>query len=225
MILIFIFTVLTLVSHAQQLPMPQGTYARGRLEFAWQLPDSGEGYRRLFVHRNRGWGSQPLIEMIERASIEMSQLFPLREPLKVGDISSMKGGKISRHNSHQNGLDVDLAYYRLNGTEHEGSGSHFLENMVRKGRLSRNFDVQRNWELIKNLNRYGKVQRIFVDRAIKREICKYTKKMGEQEMFTEVLRTIRPFPHHSNHLHVRLHCPDYADKCVKQEDPEEGSGC
>lgn len=205
--------------------MPQGTYGKGSMVFAWQLPEAGEGYQRLFLNRNRGWGSQPMIDMIERTSIEMGQLFPLQDHLRVGDISTMKGGKISRHNSHQNGLDVDLAYYRLNPGGHLIEQNSFLENMVRKGRLSKNFDVQRNWELIKTLHRYGKVQRIFVDRIIKREICKYSKKIGEHEMFTEVLRTVRPFPHHSDHLHVRLHCPDYAEKCVKQEDPGDGSGC
>ncbi|HXH76794.1 MAG TPA: penicillin-insensitive murein endopeptidase [Bacteriovoracaceae bacterium] len=226
MIVLIFLSLLSSLSFGQQLPMPMGHYARGTLMFGWQLPPEGEGFMRLFQERDNGWASHSMLEVIERVALEMSQLYPLRDRLQVGDISGRNGGRIARHTSHQNGLDVDLAFYRLNGIEqrpepHRG----FLEDMVRRGKISKNFDVQRNWELIKTLHRYGKVQRIFVDRVIKRELCKYTERIGEQEIHTDVLRSIRPYPNHHNHLHVRLHCPDYAHKCTKQEDPIGGSGC
>lgn len=225
MFALLISCLITGFSWAQQLPMPSGFYSSGKLDFAWQLPQEGEGFVRLSHDRDHGWGTQSMIEMIERTSIEMSQLYPTQERLLVGAISKEKGGRIRRHNSHQNGLDVDLGYFRVNGQTSPGNPNRFLETMVRRGRLSKNFDLHRNWELVKTLFRYGKVQRIFMDRVIKRELCKYSKEIGEKEAYQEVLRSIQHYPNHRNHFHVRLHCPDFADKCRKQFEPHQDLGC
>lgn len=221
-----LIAMLSLSALAQELPQPLGRHGRGRLLNAWQLPASGEGYVRLYPNRNRGWGTQTMIDLIEKVALEMGQLFPMRDRVQIGDISSIRGGKISRHNSHQNGLDVDLAYFRLNGKEQSaGHRRGFQEVFVRKGRLTANFDLQRNWEFVKALHRHGKVTRIFVDRVIKRAFCDYAESLGENELHQDVLRSIRPYPHHHNHLHVRIACPDYATNCVNQPAPTGATGC
>jgi penicillin-insensitive murein endopeptidase len=222
-ILSFLFSLL---SYSQELPDAKGSYNRGSLEFAWELPLEGEGYVRLFSQRNRGWATLPMIEMIEKSAFEINQLYPGKDPLLVGDISAHKGGKISRHSSHQNGLDVDLSYYRLNGSEQSSERQDsFLENMVRGGRLSKNFDVVRNWELVKALFRFGKVTRIFIDKVIKKEFCKHAEILGEKELYQDVLKRLKPYPNHSNHLHVRIQCPENSIGCVNQLDYGSGLGC
>jgi penicillin-insensitive murein endopeptidase len=214
------------LAFAQLLPEPRGHYNSGAIKFSWELPFEGEGYVRLFVERNRGWGTQPMIEMIEKSAAEIHQLFPAKDRLQVGDISSKRGGRISRHSSHQNGLDVDLAFYRLNGVEQPTNyRGGFLGSMVRRGRLSRNFDIVRNWELIKALHRFGKVSRIFVDKVIKKEICRHAEYLGEKDAFQDVLRSLRPYPNHTDHLHVRIECPENALKCRNQRIPDGVVGC
>ncbi len=211
---------------AQELPKPRGYYSSGSLQDAWELPLEGEGFARLFSNRNRGWGSHEMIEMIEKAASEIHRLFPAKDRLLVGDISASRGGRISRHNSHQNGLDVDLAFYRLDGveqsTQHEQG---FLERMVKRGKISENFDVVRNWELLKSLHRFGKVNRIFLDKLIKLELCKHAEFLGEKELYQDVLRNLRPYPNHSDHLHVRIQCPENASSCRNQPDHGAAVGC
>ena len=164
--------------------------------------------------------------MVQKAASEMEDLFPLRDRLQVGDISAVHGGLITRHNSHQNGLDADLTYYRLNGVEQlPDIFDEFSENMIVDGKISPNFDHERNWELMKSLHRYGKVQRIFADQLIKVELCHYAQEKSEDKTYEEVLRSLRHVEDHTDHFHVRLYCPKNAKNCIAQEETPPGSGC
>jgi len=223
-IICFLFTLS--FGWGQSLPEPRGFYSSGHLLNGWELPNEGEGYVRLFSYRNRGWGTQQIIEMIEKSAFEINQLFPAKDRLLVGDISALKGGRISGHGSHQNGLDVELAFYRLDGVEQSADYRNgFLENMVKKGKISKNFDVVRNWELVKSLHRFGRVNRIFIDKVIKKELCKHAEFLGEKDSYVDVLKSLRPYPYHGDHLHVRIECPENAPKCRNQIDHGEGVGC
>jgi penicillin-insensitive murein endopeptidase len=205
---------------------PIGSYSNGSIQNSVNLPEEGNGFMRLFVDRNRGWGSKELVSMIIETSSEINQLFPDKDRLQVGDLGAQTGGQISRHGSHQNGLDVDLTYYRNNereqGAEHTNG---FTELMVKDGKLSKNFDIPRNWELMKTLHKHGKIQRIFVDAVIKTELCKYSKRVEDYRDYSEVLRSLRPYQNHADHLHVRLYCPPEAQECVAQEEVPVGPGC
>lgn len=226
MLKIFICFFFVSTAFAQRLPSPQGSYNKGSILFAQQLPLEGEGFMRLFRHRNRGFGSLEILNLIKRTALEMSLRYPMRDRMQLGDIAKMKGGRISRHSSHQNGLDVDIAYFRMNGMEQlPNIFDGFNEDMVINGKISENFDLERNWELMKALHRYGKVQRIFVDEVVKREVCHHAISIGEHDEHVEVLRSLRPFANHKHHMHIRIRCPDMAKKCVAQEETAPGSGC
>lgn len=224
--LILLVLMLSTAAHAQKIPKPTGFYSEGNILFAWNLKLEGKGYMRLFKERNRGWGSREMISMLQNTASEMDRLFPMRDRLQVGDISAFGGGEITRHNSHQNGLDADLAYYRTNGVEQlPDIFDEFSENMIVNGKISPNFDFERNWELMKALHRDGKVQRIFADQIVKEELCRYAQERGEDETHVEVLRSLRHVEDHSDHLHVRLYCPKTAKSCIAQEETPPGSGC
>ncbi len=223
---LLIALVLSALTFAQRSPEPRGYYSNGHLLLARELPLEGDGYMRLFLHRDRGWGTQEMIDLLQRTAFMMNQRFPMRDRLQTGDLSAMTGGQITRHNSHQNGLDVDLTYYRTNGMEQlPDIFDGFVEDMVLNGKISPNFDHERNWELMKTLHRHGGVQRIFVDQVIKNELCAYARALGEHDSEAEVLRSLRHQTNHVHHLHVRLRCPVKAPQCVPQEDPPLGSGC
>lgn len=226
-VLLSLLLSIAALSFAQRQPEPKGYYSSGKISFAWELPLEGEGFMRLFVNRNRGWGSSELLKLIQDSASEMNQRYPMRDRLQIGDLAQPGGGDLTpRHKSHQNGLDVDITYYRLNGVEQlPDIFDEFTEDMVINGKISENFDFERNWTLMKTLHAFGDVQRIFVDQIIKNELCNYARKLGEEESFSEVLRSLRHENHHAHHLHVRLHCPREALECVSQEDPPAGSGC
>jgi murein endopeptidase len=71
----------------------------------------------------RRWGTQKLIDRIEELSIDYGVRFPIGPRLVVGDLSRPRGGEFGAeyggvgHASHQNGLDVDIYYPRLDGLE------------------------------------------------------------------------------------------------------------
>lgn len=206
---------------------PVGYYSAGTLKNAVELPVAGPGYMKLFKERNRAWGTQEMIDMIIGAGDHMNTMYPETDRMQIGDISKEEGGLLSDlHNSHQNGLDVDLTYYRVNKVEQLPTQINgFVENMVVRKRLSKNFDTARNWEFMKTLHKIARVQRIFMDPVIKKEFCRFARLNNELISQVEVLRSFRPYPNHDDHMHVRLRCPPEAVECVTQEDPPPGNGC
>jgi protein MpaA len=95
-----------------QLPEEGGTY------FTWdpvleQSPD--RPWRR--------WGNDRLIRLLLRVLADYSDAHPEAARVGVGDISRPRGGVFDErfggrgHASHQNGLDVDVYYPRLDGQE------------------------------------------------------------------------------------------------------------
>lgn len=97
--------------------------------------------------------------------------------------------------------------------------------MVIDGKVSANFDIERNWEFMKALHRHRNVQKIFVDSVLKKELCKFSKSKKDYSGNIQVLRSLRHEINHADHLHVRLRCPSNEKKCVNQPDPPAGSGC
>ena len=69
---------------------------------------------------NRAWrryGTQKLIDTINLIAIDYGERFPIGPRLVVGDLSRTRGGRMDGHDSHQNGLDVDIYYPRRDGLE------------------------------------------------------------------------------------------------------------
>src|SRR5437667_183876 len=63
------------------------------------------------------------------------------------------------------------------------------------------------------------VQRIFVNAAIKKALCREAK--GDRYW----LHKVRPMYGHDYHFHIRIKCPPGASECESQPDPAEGEGC
>jgi penicillin-insensitive murein endopeptidase len=204
---------------------PIGTPNHGSLENAECLPEEGEGYMQLFRDVEHIWGTFPMIDMIEKSAADIAQKYPGRDRLQVEDISAKNGGDIDPHGSHENGQDVDLEFFKANGIEHKPTHNEYATPMVIDGQLSSNFDAERNWELMKALHRHGNVQKIFVDKVLKAELCRFAKSRNDYANNVQVLRSLRNEENHQDHMHVRLRCPKNAPKCVNLPDPPAGSGC
>jgi penicillin-insensitive murein DD-endopeptidase len=203
-----------------------GFYTNGKIIGAAAIPLEGLGLLKLFQPRNRHYASTDLISLLLWTAETISAGFPGGERMQIGDSSAENGGPISGHASHQNGLDVDIAYFRLDHREQDPQAvDGFQESFVKEGQVTENFDTIRNWETIKLVVSTGRVNRIFVDAAIKKAMCLHAESLGEAAEKTETLRRLRVWPQHDDHFHLRLTCPTRSPECVPQEEPPAGSGC
>ena len=102
----------------------------GRLVRGVQLPAEGEHYftwdpvkKRSPNRPWRRWGSDRLLRMLLRVLEEYATDHPEASRVGVGDLSRPHGGVFDErfggrgHASHQNGLDVDVYYPRLDQQE------------------------------------------------------------------------------------------------------------
>lgn len=204
-----------------------GTYSNGSLIGASSLNSHGQGFVHLFEKRERHFASQGLIKVIDEASATLANRYPRGERLQIGDLSARQGGKISRHTSHQNGLDVDVVYYRVDHREQSESDgdSGFIESFVKGGKLTSNFDFERNWELIKAIAASGRLARAFVHPAIKNAYCTQAGARDELKTHARTLSLIRVLENHDDHVHLRLTCPAQSPGCKNQEEPPAETGC
>ncbi len=225
-ILMFVFFLtLCTQAHSKNTQQSIGFYSKGKLSNASKLGSSSKDWKELFPVRNRSFANDTLIEAIKKSAYEIHQRSSDSERLQVSDFSALNGGKLGGHASHQNGLDVDVVYLRYDRTEQEINGNRGLEEkFVKDSEVTSNFDLERNWNLIQQLVTDNDVNRIFVDEAIKDLLCKVYQ--DETNLLaTEVLRRLRPWPSHDDHLHLRLKCPVHQISCEFQDEPPVGDSC
>lgn len=203
----------------------------GTLEDANSMKNMSGGFRLLAASRERFFGTYELVRMVNALGNFMTS--QRLGPLGVGDLSQEEGGKLrnSRHRSHQNGLDADLAYPVDEQLREKG-----FVALVSGGEVDSRLRVNDTWRLFKYIwsfneletNRTTKMDRIFVDRHIKQALCSAAAKdlRGPKgDSFSELLRRIRPEAGHHNHFHLRIQCSPFQPRCRMMGDPPYGSGC
>jgi penicillin-insensitive murein endopeptidase len=200
-----------------------GFYSKGCLAGAEALPINGPTWQVMRLSRNRNWGHPDLIRFLKRLSAKGAKLgWP---GLLVGDMSQPRGGPmITGHASHQVGLDADIWLTPMPKREltREEREEISATMAVAPSRLDVDPAVwtPAHGALIRAAAEDPKVQRVFVNPAIKKALCREAG--GEGEWLTKV----RPYWGHDYHFHVRLVCPSGSPDC-KPQDPvpaEEGCG-
>src|SRR3954468_3138675 len=92
---------------AAREPEVIGSYSRGCLRGAVELPATGPGWEVMRTSRNRNWGHPSLIAFVERLAAETRRAGG--PGILVGDMAQPRGGPLRYgHASHQIGLDVDV---------------------------------------------------------------------------------------------------------------------
>lgn len=203
---------------------PIGFYSKGNIKDSASVDNYNGHFEKLFRSRNQLHSTETLLTFVRDISNEIKTKYQDVEKLQIGDISSVNGGKINRHQSHQNGLDIDVVYLRVNRRGQSLSNPEWAEDFSKGKIVSSNFDVKRNWELFKIMVSKGSVGRIFVDWSVKNKYCSLFSDSIEPSD-KEVLRRLRPAKYHKTHFHLRLECPKNASRCRKQSPPTNNSGC
>jgi penicillin-insensitive murein endopeptidase len=142
----------------------------------------------------------------------------------VGDIGQPRGGPaLSGHASHQIGLDADIWLtpmpdHMLSREEREEMSAVM---MVRPDRLDVDPQVFTPGHLmvLRDAAQEPSVQRIFVNAAIKKALCREAK--GDRSW----LEKIRPWWGHDYHFHIRMACPPGSPDCKGQSPQSGGEGC
>jgi penicillin-insensitive murein endopeptidase len=200
-----------------------GFYAKGCIAGAEALPINGGTWQVMRLSRNRNWAHPEMVALLERLSAKVHQVagWP---GLLVGDMSQPRGGPmITGHASHQVGLDADIwltpmPNRQLSRNEREEMSAVM---MVRPDRLDIDPHVWTPGHLsaIRAAAQEPSVERIFVNAAIKKALCRDAK--GDRSWLSKV----RPMYGHDYHFHVRIKCPAGSGECESQPPPADGEGC
>jgi murein endopeptidase len=122
----------------------------GRLESGVKLPFGGRSFftwdpiQRESPNRGwRRWGTDRLVRTTLRVVREFAAAHPGAPRVGIGDLSRPHGGDfgpaygLPGHASHQNGLDVDLYYPRLDGAERAPLGADQIDRSLSQDLVDR----------------------------------------------------------------------------------------
>jgi penicillin-insensitive murein endopeptidase len=198
-----------------------GAHGLGCIAGAVAMPPEGPGWEVLRISRNRFWGHPALIGTLrDMAAAAQRQGLP---PLWIGDLGQPRGGRMPwGHASHQIGLDADIWLDVSDRQPMSRAARDAIEIPSLVRRDGQDIDPAlyspRHATLIRLAAEQPGVDRVFVNPAIKRALCR--SHAGEPW-----LRRIRPWRGHDSHLHIRLRCPAGQADCRDQAPVPPGDGC
>jgi murein endopeptidase len=189
----------------------------GELRQATALPD-GDGY--VIRHPSRRFGTQTTIDFVQHAIEETKDAFPDTHVLAIGDISQEHGGRITEHNSHQSGRDVDIGlFYDEQPDGYPASFIHATRD---------NLDFAATFKLLMSFvdtaNEDGGAQMVFLDYEVQGLLYNWALDHGySEERLARIFQYghgrgasegfVRHWPNHDNHMHVRFKCSRSDDSC------------
>src|SRR3984957_15287323 len=165
-----------------------GFYSKGCIAGAEALPINGDTWQVMRLSRNRNWAHPDMIDLLKRLSARAHKDAGWPGIL-IGDMAQPRGGPmITGHASHQIGLDADvwltpMPDHRLSREEREDMSAVM---MVRSDRLDVDPKVWTPGHLavIRDAAQEPRVQRIFVNAAIKKALCRDAK--GDRSWLSKI---------------------------------------
>ena len=200
-----------------------GFYAKGCLAGAKALPVNGTTWQVMRLSRNRNWGHPDLVAVLEKLASNVPKLanWP---GLLMGDMSQPRGGPmLTGHSSHQVGLDADIWLTpmpnRMLSREEREEMSAINVVATDKRDVDPAIWTRNHGAVIKAAANDPKVERIFVNAAIKKALCR---EAGQDRAW---LNKVRPYYGHNYHFHIRIFCPADSPQCTAQPPVPAGDGC
>ena len=184
---------------------PIGFYSKGCLAGGVELPVNGPNWQVMRLSRNRNWGHPALIAFLERFSRRSRAASAAGRAFSSATCRSRVAARCwTGHASHQIGLDVDIWLTPMPPRELTRAEREEMSatDMVREDGLDviPGLWTPSHLAVVRAAAEDPAVQRIFVNAAIKRAMCRVA--AGEPWM-----RKVRPYYGHNYHFHVRLFCP------------------
>jgi penicillin-insensitive murein endopeptidase len=209
---------------ARMRPRVFGFYAHGCLAGAEPLPINGPYWQVMRLSRNRNWAHPEMVRLIERLAQQAHEVagWP---GLLVGDMAQPRGGPmITGHDSHQVGLDADIWLTPmparvLTRQEREEMSATLVVAASRKD-VDPAVWTPGHVAVIKAAAQAPEVERIFVNAAIKKALCRDAGKKDRGW-----LHKVRPLWEHDYHFHIRIRCPKGSPGCQPQDPVPRGEGC
>jgi len=203
-------------------PQSIGFYSHGCLAGGEALPINGPHWQVMRLSRNRNWGHPDLLRFLQHLSETAATVgWP---GLLVGDMSQPRGGPmLTGHASHQVGLDADIWLRPMPDREltREEREEMSATNVVAADRKDVDPAIwtQAHAALIRSAAANPEVERIFVNPAIKKALCRQP---GGSRTW---LDKVRPYWGHDYHFHVRIRCPQGSRECEPQPEPAASDAC
>src|SRR5207253_1190793 len=176
-----------------------GFYAHGCIAGAEGLPINGDTWQVMRLSRNRYWGHPDLVALVRRLASKARKDAGWPGIL-VGDMSQPRGGPMfTGHASHQLGLDADIwltpmPNRELSREEREQMSATMMVADNRKD-IDPKVWTPKQTAIIKAAAEQPEVERIFVNAAIKKELCR---EAGSSRAW---LHKVRPWYGHDYHFH------------------------
>jgi penicillin-insensitive murein DD-endopeptidase len=225
---IITFTLLCLlapvISQARQESVCYGTTEKGRIENAWQLPDSGDNfsaYSRIGVSAGRNYVHSRVYDVILDAYKELKRHYPQKK-FVYGETGWENGSRFRPHKTHQNGLSVDFFVPVKDAT---GKSVHLPTSPFNKFGYGIEFNSKGKYEnytidfealaahltsLRKAADQRGvKIWRVIFDNELQRLLFQTKEGKGLQAQLTFSKK--KPWIRHDEHYHVDfiVPCKDY----------------
>ena len=216
------------------LPVPKtkgshavGKPAAGALYGPQKIPLKGKTISILPDHRDRhrNYATEALVTLLTATSADFFKAHKRR--VLVGDLSAKRGGKISGHASHQNGLDADLALFYTNAKGKPVEAKEFIA--LDETGASKNqklfFDATASWLFVKALLEHPEVQvqYVFLYDPLVQLLLEAARKDGASDELLARASLMVKQPSdsskHDDHLHLRIYCPSDAEDLCEQTGP------
>lgn len=161
------------------------------------------------------FGTQEVVDLIALTGEKMYE--ETGRKIYISNLSKQNGGPVAPHKSHQNGVDVDIAYPSRN------DNIDFPVVVKMKPRVfnKKLYSTEKTFNLLKILfeQKHVPVDRIFMDKAIKADLCNYAKSIpnltSEQKEFAKkIFGSINHVYGHGNHMHLRIKCTENQPACI-----------
>lgn len=172
--------------------------------------------------RKKHFATYEMAELITRTGDQLNRQFS--KMLYIANLSAQNGGeltaiingKLTKHASHQNGLDADIAY----PTDIAHLKFPLVVRMKPRQYFPKNYSVEKTYTLLKFLftQKDIPVDRFFVDQKIKDELCTYAIAKNEfapetKAQTTALFESIQHVAGHGDHFHVRIKCSKSDPAC------------
>lgn len=155
-----------------------------------------------------------MAELITRIGAQLNRQYTKK--IYVSNLSGLKGGLLSPHVSHQNGLDADLGY----PTDLPNIKFPLIVRMNTNEYFQKNYSIEKTYQLFKYIFQQKDIlaDRIFVDKKIKKSLCDYALAQGEfkteEKSFTKYMfENIQHVNGHGDHFHLRIKCSKFDSAC------------